>query len=201
MGRSSVYCSGAGISLGIVRKISYLLVMQALYIVLGALAVLIPGLFIVSMFLPATIKVRRTRIIPASPSVLFQQVNTLRNWERWSPWHQADPGMSLSYNEIPAGVGAHYAWQSKHRQVGKGAMTITETRPDEVIVTDMQFMEQGGARAAFRFEPVNNGTLVTWEMAMAIGQHPARKLMGLMMDKWVGKDFERGLENLEKLVK
>ncbi len=31
---------------------------------------------------------------------------------------------------------------------------------------------------------------------MTVGQHPGRKLMGLMMDKWVGKDFERGLQQL-----
>ncbi|WP_157306608.1 SRPBCC family protein [Chitinophaga tropicalis] len=175
--------------------------MQALYILLGAMAVLIPGLFIVSMFLPATVKVRRTRVIPASPSRLFEQVNVLRNWERWSPWHQVDPTMQLKYNETSSGAGARYTWQSKHRQVGKGSMTITESRPDEFIATDMQFMEQGAAKASFRFEPVNNGTLVTWEVAMNMGQRPVRKLMGLMMDKWVGKDFERGLENLEKLVK
>jgi hypothetical protein len=171
--------------------------MQALYIILGALAVVIPGLFVISLFLPATVKVERAREVPASVVAVFQQVNKLRNWEGWSPWHQLDPALRLTYSEIESGVGASFNWESKHRQVRKGRLTITESRLHEYIALDMQFMKQRIAKSYFRFEPSMRGTLVTWVLVAELGQYPGRKLMGLMMDKWIGKDFERGLENLK----
>jgi hypothetical protein len=175
--------------------------MQALFIILGALGVLIPGLFIVSMFLPATVKVVRVRAIPASLSVVFDQVNILRNWEKWSPWLQADPKMKLSYNDKKSGTGAGYQWISRNRKVGKGSVIITASRPYEHITIEMQFMENKVTKGYFRFEPSRVGTHVTWGIAMEVGRYPAGKIRGLMLDKLIGKDFEKGLENLEKLVK
>jgi hypothetical protein len=172
--------------------------MQALYIILGAMAVLIPGLFVISLFLPATVKVVRSRVVPATVAAVFQQVNILRNWEGWSPWHQLDPAMQLSYQGPESGVGASFSWKSKLRHVGHGSLTITESRLYEYIGLDMQFMEQRLAKGYFRFEPAKSGTLVTWGLWAELGQHPGRKLMGVMMDKWIGKDFERGLENLKR---
>lgn len=175
--------------------------MQALFIILGALGVLIPGLFIVSMFLPATVKVVRVRAIPASLSVVFDQVNILRNWEKWSPWHQVDPKMKLSYNDKMSGTGAGYQWISRNRKVGKGSVIITASRPYEHITIEMQFMENKVTKGYFRFEPSGVGTHVTWGIAMEVGRYPAGKIRGLMLDKLIGRDFEKGLENLEKLVK
>ncbi|GAA3936303.1 hypothetical protein GO495_14050 [Chitinophaga oryziterrae] len=175
--------------------------MQALYMILGALAVLIPGLVVISLFLPTTVKVVRARVVPTTIPAVFQQVNTLRNWEGWSPWHQLDPALQLTYSETESGVGAGFQWESKHRKVRKGHLTITECRLHEYIALDMQFMKQRiVTRCFFRFEPAKRGagTLVTWGLMAELGLHPGRKLMGLMMDKWIGKDFERGLENLKR---
>jgi hypothetical protein len=168
--------------------------MQALYIILGALAVLIPGLFVISLFLPATVKVVRARVVPATIDAVFQQVNILRNWEGWSPWNQLDPALQLRYTETGSGVGAGFQWKSRH---GQGFIRITDCRLCEYIALDMQFMKRRMARCYFRFESARNGTLVTWGLKAELGQHPARRLMGLMMDKWIGKDFERGLDNLK----
>lgn len=145
--------------------------MQALYIILGAMAVLIPGLFVISLFLPATVKVVRVRVVPATVAAVFQQVNILRNWEGWSPCSSS-----------------RLKWK----------VVITESRLHEYIGLDMQFMKRHPAKAYFRFEPSPSGTMVTWALWAELGQHPGRKLMGVMMDKWIGKDFERGLENLGK---
>ncbi|SFW74316.1 SRPBCC family protein [Chitinophaga sancti] len=174
--------------------------MQAFFILLGALAVIIPGCFIVSLFLPATVKVVRVRVIPATPAAVFQQLNIVHNWENWSPWHQIDSHMKLLYTDTESGVGAAYSWESENRQIGKGAMMITNSRQDEFIATDMHFMEQRLAKATFKLEPVAGGTTVTWTMTAELGHNPFKKFMGLLMDKWVGKDFEKGLANLEAVL-
>ncbi|RAJ81835.1 polyketide cyclase/dehydrase/lipid transport protein [Chitinophaga dinghuensis] len=174
--------------------------MQAFFIILGALIVLILGLFIFSLVLSPTVKVERSLLIPGTAGTIFPYVNILKNWELWSPWKELDPNMRITYGEKDSGAGAGYSWESKNRNVGKGSMVITISREDQYIATETDFMNMGIAKGYFRFEPSMGGTLVTWGMVTNMGQHPVRKLMGLMMDKWVGNDFEKGLRNLSKLV-
>lgn len=144
--------------------------MQAFFILLGTLAVLIPGFFVASLFLPATVKVVHIRVIKAPLSLLFQQVNIPGNWERWSPWRR------------------------------KG-MAIIESRKDEYILVNLQFKEQRKARGYFRFQAAAGGTLITWGLVAEMGHNPGRRLMGYLMDRRLRKDFEKGLANLERLVK
>jgi hypothetical protein len=41
---------------------------------------------------------------------------------------------------------------------------------------------------------------VTWMLDTDMGAGPIGRWMGLMMDKWVGGDYETGLQNLKSLV-
>jgi hypothetical protein len=175
--------------------------MQALFIVLGAFIVFVLGLFIFSLFLSSSVKIERSLVIPAEAGAVFPLVNVVRNWERWSPWMQEDPGVKITYGEKESGVGASYSWESRNRNVGKGHMTLTESKPDQYIATSIDFMKMGIAKGYFRFDPVAGGTLLTWGMVCDMGHHPLKKVMGLMMDRWVGNDFEKGLENIKRLPK
>jgi hypothetical protein len=174
--------------------------MQAFFIILGAFIVLILGLFIFSLFLSPTVKVERSLLVPATAGAIFPLVNVVRNWELWSPWIAQDPAVKITYGEKDSGVGAGYSWESNNRNVGRGHMSLTESREDQYIATNIDFMAMGPAKGYFRFDAVTGGTLVTWGLICNTGQHPLRKVMGLMMDKWVGKDFEKGLENIKRIV-
>jgi hypothetical protein len=173
--------------------------MQAFFIILGAFIVLVLGLFIFSLFLSPNVKVERSLLIPAAAGTIFPLVNVVRNWEQWSPWKAQDPMVKITYGEKESGVGAGYSWESNNRNVGKGHMTVTESKPDQYIATNTDFTGMGIAKGYFRFDAAPGGTLVTWGMNCDMGQHPLRKVMGLMMDKWVGKDFEKGLENIKRI--
>ncbi len=175
--------------------------MQAFFIILGAFIVLVLGLFIFSLFLSPAVKVERSLVITAAPGDIFPLLNIVRNWELWSPWKEQDPAVKITYGEKESGAGAGYSWESRNRNVGKGHMTITESKPDQQVATHIDFMGMGATKGYFRLDPVNGGTLVTWGMVCDMGQHPIRKVMGLMMDKWVGKDFEKGLANIKRLLK
>ena len=174
--------------------------MQALFIILGAFIVLVLGLFIFSLVLSPVVKVERSLVIPAEAAVIFPLVNVVRNWELWSPWKAQDPSVKITYGEKESGAGAGYSWESRNRNVGRGHMSVTESKPDQYIATSTDFTGMGTAKGYFRFEPVAGGTRVTWGMVCDMGQQPLRKVMGLMMDKWVGSDFEKGLEALGKIV-
>lgn len=172
---------------------------QAMFIILGALAMCVLGMFIISLFLPSRVRVERSLLIRAPAARIFMLVNALRNWPQWSPWHSKDPQMKEEFSDRDTGKGAWYRWKSRRRKVGKGSLVITESRVNEYIANEMHFMQQRTSKSYFRFEPAADGTRVTWCIETEIGQNPMRRLMGKKMDKWVGGDFERGLNNLKKV--
>jgi hypothetical protein len=57
---------------------------------------------------------------------------TLRKWEAWSPWAKLDPTAKSTLEGPSAGVGAVFAW-SGNNQIGEGRMTITDSRPNELV--------------------------------------------------------------------
>ena len=168
-------------------------------IILGAVAVIVLGLFVFDTYLPSRVRVERSLLIRAPAGRIFIFVNTLRNWPKWCPWHGHDPKMKIAYSPTDSGPGAVYTWKSRNPNIGKGSLVITESRTNEYIANEMNLMQQGPAKGYFRFKPAAAGTLVTWGMEADRGQNPVRKLMGQLMDKWLGSDFEKGLRNLKKL--
>ena len=100
-------------------------------ILIGLAAVIVVFAVIVAMQ-PAEFRVMRSATIAAPAPVVFAQVNDFHKWEAWSPWEKLDPNMKKTYEGAPAGTGAIYAW-SGNKDVGEGRMTLTESRPNELI--------------------------------------------------------------------
>src|SRR5688500_2478865 len=87
---------------------------------------LIPFLPCVSFVLPGTTQVSPSTVIKAPAQYPYEQVNTLNNWEKWSPWHQMDTAMTLSYEGPESGAGAKYSWISE--EMGNGSLAITNSQ-------------------------------------------------------------------------
>jgi len=172
--------------------------MKILKVVGIIIVVLVVLFFGIAAFLPTQVHVERTLVIPASSEVVFNKINDLREWKNWSPWHQVDPEMKITYEGFLSGEGASYTWESD--KVGSGQLTITESHPNKYIATAMDFMEQGTAKAFYRLQPVESGTKVTWAFETTMDNNPIEKYMGLFMDRMVGSDFEKGLHNLKTYV-
>jgi uncharacterized protein YndB with AHSA1/START domain len=169
--------------------------------VLVALAVLVVAGVVVVATRPSEFRVTRTGTISAPPAVVFAQVNDFRKWEAWNPWGKLDPAMKQSYEGAPAGVGAVYTWAG-NSQVGEGRMTLTESRPNELIRIKMEFLKPFAATstAEFTFRPEGNGTAVTWSME---GQNNfMAKTMHLVMnmDRMIGGQFEKGLAAMKSVA-
>ena len=166
-------------------------------VLLGLLVVLAAG----SLFISSKLKVERSIEVAAPAAAAFEQVNTLRNWERWSPWHGIDPHMLLTYSGPDGGAGASYNWFSKHPDVGDGAFRILSTEPYKRILAEMDFGPNGTASTTYTFDEQPTGTRITWAMETDLGMNPINKYFGLFfLDTYVGTDFERGLNNIRQLV-
>jgi uncharacterized protein YndB with AHSA1/START domain len=151
---------------------------------------------------PDDFRVSRAATISAPPSTVFAQVNNLHKWEAWSPWAKLDPAAKNSFDGPPSGTGASMSWAGNN-QVGEGKMTITESRPDDFIQFQLDFIKpfKGSNQAEFTFKAEgSNQTVVTWTMT---GQNNfLSKAVGLFMDcdAMVGGQFEQGLTSLKTVA-
>ena len=108
--------------------------------ILIGLAVVILAFVILAALQPSHFSVTRSVAISAAPATIFSHVNDLGKWEAWSPWAKIDPAMKTTYKGPSAGVGAVSAWAGNN-DVGEGSMTITESRPNELVRFRLDFVK------------------------------------------------------------
>jgi hypothetical protein len=163
-------------------------------LILLALVVVVVG---IGAILPKDFAVERSIEINASPEAVFDEVNSLRKWDAWSPWIARDPSIQNTYSGPESGVGATVIWTSEESGDGKQTITLSE-RPTR-IETTLDFGDMGQPNATWTFEPSGEGVHVTWGLAGTttgvLGGYFAR-----MMDDWVGADYEDGLARLKKVA-
>jgi Polyketide cyclase / dehydrase and lipid transport len=168
--------------------------------VLLTLVVVIAALVAVSYLLPGQAVVSRSITVNAPADAVFPHVNSMQATEAWSPWLSRGPETKLTYSGPETGVGNTLSWASDHPQVGAGTQEIVESVENQLVRTELDFGPMGTATATFDLQTEGAGTTVTWGFRSELGMNPISRWMGLMMDDWVGGDYETGLANLKKLV-
>lgn len=174
--------------------------MKALKTIGIIILILIIILVVVYFFLPKQVHIERTIAIKATPEVIFDQVNTLKNWEKWNPWQKIDTAMQITYSGPACGTDAMYEWSSKNPKVGSGKMLITYSKPPDTIKCNMWFMNKRLSHSMFVFTKTDSAVTVIWSMDTKTGRNPIHRFFGLFMEKMVGPDFEKGLKNLKEVA-
>jgi hypothetical protein len=167
---------------------------------LGIVVVLAAIFFAGGFLLPKDVTVARSIEIDAPAEQIFPYVNSLKAGADWSPWLGRDPEVQLTYSGPDKGVGAKLNWASEHPQVGSGSQEISLSEQNSKVVTALDFGDMGNAVAQFNLVETAGKTTVTWDLATDMGNTPMGRWMGLMMDTWVGGDYETGLANLKALI-
>lgn len=173
--------------------------MKFIKILLALIVLLVVAATVGGFLAPQHVFVQRNIQINAEPEVIHAEVNNLKRWSGWSPWHKKDTAMKIIYSGPESGAGASYTWSSDNSQVGNGDLTVTSSNKDSIAIA-MNFMEGNIGYACFNFQEKESGTYVTWTMRSDMGGNPFSRLMGLFMDKFVGPDFESGLASLKQLA-
>ena len=166
------------------------------------LAVAVVGLVALVVSRPDSYHVERAIDVGAPAATVFAEIDDLRAWAAWSPWEKRDPAMKKSFGPSTTGVGAHYAWEG-NKEVGKGSMTIIESRPDTRVAQRLEFIEpfKSIAATAFDLKPAGPAsTRVTWSMEGNSNFIGKAFSLVMDMDKVIGKDFEAGLASLKQIA-
>lgn len=168
-----------------------------LFLAIALLIVLVIG---AAYLLPKEVTVARTATISAPAEDIYPFLIDYREFNKWSPWLEKDPDTVVEYEGEPSGVGHRMRWDSGNPDVGSGVQEIMEVDAGRYVRTAIDFGSMGTAIAEFILEPDGSQTKLTWRFTTDLGLNPAFRYMGLMMDRWVGQDYEMGLAKLKDLV-
>src|SRR5262245_31670342 len=170
-------------------------------IILIALVVVVIGFVLLVAMQPSEFRIVRSATISALQPAVFAQVNDFHKWEAWSPWAKLDPAAKTTFEGPSAGMGAVFRWVG-NKEVGEGSMTITESRPSDLIRIRLEFLKPFAATntAQFSFNPAGNQTEVTWSMEGRNNFIAKAVCLFMDMDKMVGGQFESGLANMKAVV-
>ena len=161
------------------------------------LGILLLALILISFLLPSEVKVKRSILVSAPIDRVFEQVNDLRNWEKWDPWKRMDPTMVMTFSNPPVGQNAFYKWESQNKRMGKGTVTLSQVSMNESITTNIAFEDHDPGSAKFQFAHKGDDIEVTWSMNHEVGMMPWKKYGGLMMRSHLKKQFDNGLKGLK----
>ena len=175
--------------------------MKILKKILLVIAVLIGISAIAGMLMSSKFTMERSIVINANEQVIFDQINTLKNWEKWSPWQKMDLSAKMTYSGPASGVGAGYSWESTNKNMGNGSLAISESTPFSSITTDLDFRENGKAISTYKLEKADGGVKLTWSFDSDAGKNPFKKLMMNLVGKnFMNKTFDEGLNSIKQIA-
>ncbi len=166
------------------------------------IAVLLLALCIYAALKPATFLVAREISIKATPEVIFTHINNAKKANDWMPWKEIDQEAVMVELGPEEGVGSGSKWDSKG-QMGTGQAVVIESVPNVKVVTQLTYTKpmEMSQLATVSLSPNESGdTNVRWEVT---GENTFMgRLMCIFMDmdKIVGQQFEKGLNNLKRIV-
>jgi hypothetical protein len=169
--------------------------LSVFYILLGLFLVFVAGGFV----LPDRAHITRSNVISAPPERIFAVVSDLRRSKDWSPWFALDPQMTVTFEGEGAGVGQKMSWSSQNPDVGTGSQQTIGLVQDKQVVAALDFGEMGQATATVDLAAEGPGTRVEWALDVPL-RNIIERWFGLIMDRMVGPDFEKGLANLKAHV-
>lgn len=152
----------------------------------------------VAFSLPQEVTVARSKVINAPESDVFPYVNSPKRFNEWSPWAARDPEMKFVFSGPEEGKGAKMQWSSD--EFDTGSQEIVESQPNSFVKTKLNFGDMGTANSSYQLRPDGAGTKVIWIFETNTGNNPIKRWMGLMFERWIGKDYEMGLDKLKEIA-
>jgi hypothetical protein len=170
--------------------------------ILIGVAIVIAAFVALVFIQPSDFQIARTTTITAPARTVFDQVNDLRKWDAWSPWAKLDPAAKVSFEGPQAGPGAVFKW-SGNDKIGEGKMTVTESRPADLVKLKLEFIKpfEGSNITEFSFKPDGNRTAVTWNISGRSDNFIAKAVCLVMGMQWMlGGEMEKGLAQMKSVV-
>jgi hypothetical protein len=155
-------------------------------------------IFGVSLLFPKTYKIERSTVINLPVYQSFAYMNTIQNWQDWSPWNSdLDSTMQSFYSKNPTGTGATQYFRGD--LVGVGTFRIEESVLNEKIHYKLSINEGTmESEATFYFKPIGSKTQLSWVDEGDVGYNPLFRFLLPSKVSDTEKGFEEGLIAIKK---
>jgi hypothetical protein len=146
-------------------------------------------------------KIEKSVEVNTSSELVFDYLKLTVNQDNFSVWNMADPNMKKQYQGKDGTIGFIYSWDSTMKNVGAGQQEITGIKEGKSIEYKVRFIRPMQNVADIKFQITGadeNKTIVAW-----IFDSPSKFPMSLLspiFKKMLGKDLEKGLNNLKRIL-
>jgi hypothetical protein len=146
-------------------------------------------------------KIEKSIDINKSSKLVYEYLKMTKNQDNFSVWNMTDPDMKKKYNGTDGTIGFIYSWDSTNKNVGAGEQEITSMDEGKSIEYAIRFFRPMQNTAKSGFKIIIKGeeiSTVEW-----IFDSPSKFPMSLfspIFKKMLGKDLEKGLINLKRIL-
>jgi len=103
--------------------------MKWFFRIIGLIFLVFAGLVIWGYFISPNLSVERSLQVDAYPEEVFEYLEDLEAFNRWSPWFARDPDADYVFGAVEYGVGASAVWRTR----GTTAESAAEISSQEII--------------------------------------------------------------------
>lgn len=148
------------------------------------------------IFLPKNYSIFCKITTTAHKGIVFEQVNKLKNWEKWSPWLTKDSLVKLEYNSVESGRGAECNWSTDS---DRSKFTITKSIENATVEGEIDFADYGSASINFSLVEENGDTQITLDYLQGDLKFFERYFMFIFRKK-IEKELNIGLKRIEEIA-
>ena len=177
--------------------------MNVLIGIIVALTGIIVLFLIIGFFLKKDYTVGKEIIIDKSKPAVFEYLKFLKNQNKFNVWASMDPDMKTDFTGTDGTEGFISAWDSDNKNVGKGEQEIIKIIDGERIDYEIRFIKpfKSTSYAYITTTAVDgNHTKVHWGFSGNMKYPTNLTLLFMNMEKMIGGDLEKGLENLKTIL-
>lgn len=143
---------------------------------------------IISLFIPANIRISKATNIAADDTVIFKSIGYLSSWKFWHPAlkNLNEKDFSVSNDSMVSVLGTTIALQNKS---------------DSVILTSISRENGRPLTSGFNLlkHPESDSSTLQWYMDFNLRWYPWEKFKSLFYESIYGVQMEEGLSNLKQL--
>ncbi|WP_027380744.1 SRPBCC family protein [Chryseobacterium daeguense] len=157
---------------------------------------------IVAFFISGDCKYEKSISINAPVDKVWQNTNTLKAMDQWSPWNDIDPNMKKDWTGTTGQPGEKMCWSSAKEEAGKGCQEVKKIdEANKRIDTEIRFLTpyESEANAFVTVVPEGSGSKATWGFTSTIPYPFTVMKLFMDMEAAIGKDYQEGLTNLKNL--
>ncbi|MGB0849635.1 MAG: SRPBCC family protein [Bacteroidia bacterium] len=165
------------------------------------IVIMLCAALLAAVFSPSEKIVERRISIDSPSETIYKELSDVKQWKYWDAWYSMDTLQVREYFGTKGDSRYGFTYASENPDVGSGRTDVLEMKDNERIDVRYTFNNGFGESSADGYMILDENevyTDVTFGL-VSNRSYPA-SLLNLFIEKWVGSDFDTGLENLKSQV-